>query len=99
MRHAISTCASLRASKDPLSLFGTLRNYTEWLVRVTAVEARWRHVNVPGFELADPRELCTLFRVHQGSAECQPREIVVDEVNGYCDADDDEWKALEQTLV
>jgi hypothetical protein len=98
MRNSIETAVSLRSSSNCLGLFGTLRNYTEWLLNVFVVEAYRRSEDSISFSVADARDISRVFMLKGREDADQPRSSVVREVCDALKAGSAAWVELEKRM-
>jgi hypothetical protein len=98
MRNSIETAVSLRSSSNCLGLFGTLRNYTEWLLNVFVVEAYRRSEDNSSFSVADARDISRVFKLKGREDADQPRPSVVSEVCDSLKAESAAWMELEKRM-
>ena len=98
MRNSPQVAVPLRSSGNALGLFGTLRNYAEWLLIVFVVEAYQRSKENSAFTVADSQALAQIFTLEGCEHADQPRAAVVTEVCAALEAGSLDWEQLEKRM-
>lgn len=98
MHESVELGVLLRTISNPLCIFGTCRNFSEWLLRIAAVESGRRSKGSPKFVHNSPEYLRRLFLLESCKDECQPRESVAAEVDAYSTDDDKKWDEIAERL-